>query len=101
MGLFSMFCISATHRQSVAARVADAQAMAPRLVMRHAMPMHHRMKMRNSSQLLLRQRRMLPAEVGRGRVLADLDDAAANGAGAAEVLEQRLAVVAADGAGEL
>ena len=24
----------------------DAQAMAPRLVMRHAMPMHHRMKMR-------------------------------------------------------
>ena len=23
----------------------DAQAMAPRLVMRHAMPMHHRMKM--------------------------------------------------------
>ena len=24
----------------------DAQAMAPRLVMRHAIPMHHRMKMR-------------------------------------------------------
>ena len=24
----------------------DAQAMAPRLVMRHAMPMHHRIKMR-------------------------------------------------------
>ena len=24
----------------------DAQAMAPRLVMRHALPMHHRMKMR-------------------------------------------------------
>jgi len=24
----------------------DAQAMAPRLVMQHAMPMHHRMKMR-------------------------------------------------------
>ena len=24
----------------------DAQAMAPRLVMRHALPMHHRMRMR-------------------------------------------------------
>src|SRR5215468_10065954 len=46
---------------------------------------------------LLRQRRMRPAEVGRSRILADLDDAAADGAGAGEVLEQRFAVVAADG----
>ena len=49
---------------------------------------------------LLRHRRMRPAEIGCGRILADLDDAAADGAGAGEVLEQRFAVVAADGAGE-
>jgi len=36
-----------------------------------------------------------------GGVLADLDDATADGAGAGEVLEQRLAVIAADRAGEL
>ncbi len=50
--------------------------------------------------LRLLQRRMRPAEIRRRRILADLDDAAADGAGAGEVLEQRLAIVAADGAGE-
>jgi len=50
---------------------------------------------------LLRQWRMRPAEIRRRRILADLDDAAADGAGAGEMLEQRFAVVAADGAGEL
>src|SRR4051812_13104753 len=49
---------------------------------------------------LLRQIRVRPAEIRRRRILADLDDAAADGAGAGEVVEQRLAVVAADGAGE-
>ena len=44
---------------------------------------------------------MRPAEVGRCRILADLDDAAADRAGAGEMLEQRLAVAAADRAGEL
>ena len=50
--------------------------------------------------LRLLQRRMRSAEIRCCRILADLDDAAADGAGAGEVLEQRLAVVAADGAGE-
>ena len=50
--------------------------------------------------LLLRQMRVWPAEIGGSFILADLDDAAADGAGAAEMLEQRLAVAAADGAGE-
>src|SRR5258708_23694666 len=50
---------------------------------------------------LLPQLRVRAAEVGCGGVLADLDDAAADGAGAGEVLEQRLAVIAADRAGEL
>ena len=50
---------------------------------------------------LLSQRRMRPAEVRCCRILPDLDDAAADGAGAGEVLEQRFAVVAADRAGEL
>ena len=44
---------------------------------------------------------MRPAEIGRRRILADLHDAAADGAGAGEMREQRLAVAAADGAGEL
>ena len=38
---------------------------------------------------------------GAAEILADLDDAAADGAGAGEVLEQRFAVAAADRAGEL
>ena len=38
---------------------------------------------------------------GAAEILADLDDAAADGAGAGEMLEQRLAVAAADRAGEL
>ena len=50
---------------------------------------------------LLSQLRVRTAEVGRGGILADLDDAAADGAGAGEMLEQRLAVVAADRAREL
>src|SRR5882757_5534682 len=49
---------------------------------------------------LLRQIRMRPAEIRRSRILADLDDAAADGAGAGKMFEQRFAVVAADGAGE-
>src|SRR5260370_27169335 len=50
---------------------------------------------------LLPQLRVRTAEVGGGGVLADLDDAAADRAGAGEVPEQRLAVIAADRAGEL
>jgi len=42
-----------------------------------------------------------PAKIRRGGVLTDLDDAAADGAGAAKMLEQRFAVVAADRAGQL
>ena len=45
--------------------------------------------------------RVRPAEIGRRGILADLDDAAADRAGAGEVLEQRLAVAAADRAREL
>jgi hypothetical protein len=41
------------------------------------------------------------AEVGRGGILADLDDAAANGAGAGEMVEQRFAVAATDRARQL
>ena len=47
------------------------------------------------------QLRVRPAEVGRRRILADLDDAAADRAGAGEMFEKRLAVAAADRAGEL
>src|SRR5439155_20161025 len=50
---------------------------------------------------LLPQRRMRPSEIRRCRILADLDDAAADGAGAGEILEQRFAVVAADRARQL
>ena len=49
---------------------------------------------------LLRQIRVRAAEVGGGGILADLDDAAADGAGAGEMLEQRFAVAAADRAGQ-
>ena len=49
----------------------------------------------------LLQRRMPTAEIRRRRILTDLDDAAADGAGAGEVLEQRFDGVAADRAGEL
>ena|SRR5829696_9675201 len=49
---------------------------------------------------LLPQRQMRPSEIRGGRILADFDDAAADGAGAGKVLEQRFAVVAADRAGE-
>src|ERR1700680_941407 len=45
--------------------------------------------------------RMRAAEVGRSRILADLDDPATDGAGAGKMLEPRLAVAAADRAGEL
>src|SRR5260370_33565218 len=41
------------------------------------------------------------AEVGGSRILADLDDAATDRTGARKMLEQRLAVAAADRAGEL
>ena len=44
---------------------------------------------------------MWPPEIGRRRVLTDLHNAAADGAGAREVLKQRVAVAAADGAGQL
>ena len=47
-------------------------------------------------QRLVRQLGMRPAEIRRRRILADLDDAAADGARAGEMLEQRLAVAAAD-----
>ena len=43
---------------------------------------------------------MRPAEVRRCGILADLDNAAADGAGAGEMLEQRLAVAAADRPGQ-
>src|SRR5690349_363330 len=49
----------------------------------------------------LLQRWLLPAEIRCGGILADLEDAAADGAGAGEMVEQRLAIVAADSAGEL
>src|SRR5689334_16472858 len=49
----------------------------------------------------LLQRRLLPAEIRCSGILADLEDAAADGACSCEMLEQRLAIVAADGAGEL
>src|ERR1700756_3778828 len=52
------------------------------------------------STRLLRQMFMRPAEIGRGRILADLDDAASDGAGAGKMLEQRFAVIAADRTGE-
>src|ERR1700721_2986664 len=44
---------------------------------------------------LLLQIRMRAAEVGGGGILADLDDAAADGAGPGEMLEQRLAAAPA------
>src|SRR6266481_724687 len=50
---------------------------------------------------LLVQLRVWAAEVGRCRILADLDNAAADRAGAGEMLEQRLAVAAADRARQL
>src|ERR1700733_16113025 len=50
---------------------------------------------------LVAQLRVRPPETGGGGILADLDNAAANRAGAGEMLEQRLAVAAADGPGEL
>src|SRR5262245_12279613 len=46
----------------------------------------------------IRQAGMRAAEVGRGRVLTDRDDALADRSGAGEVVEQRVAVTAADGA---
>src|SRR5207249_9910694 len=49
---------------------------------------------------LLHQMRVRAAEVGRSRILTDLDDAASNRTGARKMLEQRLAVAAADRAGE-
>jgi hypothetical protein len=49
---------------------------------------------------LLSQLRVGAAEVGRRGILADLDDAAADGAGAGKMLEQRFAVIAADRAGQ-
>src|SRR5712692_9875510 len=45
--------------------------------------------------------RVRSAEVGRRRILADLDDAAADGAGAGEMFEQRFTVVAANGTRQL
>src|SRR5205814_6780258 len=48
---------------------------------------------RNFSIRLLAQLRVRTAEIGCRRILADLDDAAADGAGAAEMLEQCLAVI--------
>src|SRR5262249_29669787 len=54
-----------------------------------------------AGRMLLLQIRMRPAEVGGGRILAGLDDAATDGAGAGEVVEQRFAVAAPDRAGEL
>src|ERR1700722_19973618 len=50
---------------------------------------------------LLAQLRVRPAEIGYGGILADLDDAASDRAGAGEMLEQRLAVAASDRAGQL
>src|SRR5258708_10131799 len=50
---------------------------------------------------LLLQLRVRTAEIGRGRILAGLDDAAADRAGAGEMLEQCLAVTAAAGAREV
>src|SRR6266851_6178949 len=50
---------------------------------------------------LLSQLRVRTAEVGRGRILADLDNAAADRAGAGEMRKQRLAVAAADRARQL
>ena len=47
---------------------------------------------RTGSIRLLRQMRVRAVEVGRGRILADLDNAAADGAGAGEMREQRLPV---------
>ena len=49
---------------------------------------------------LVRQIGQWAAEIGRGRILADLDNAAADGAGAGEVVEQRFTVTATDRAGE-
>ena len=46
------------------------------------------------------QLRVRPAEIRRGGILADLDNAAADRAGAGKMLEQRLAVAAADRARE-
>src|ERR1700730_15341747 len=48
---------------------------------------------------LVRQARMGAAEIGCGRILADRHDALADGAGAGEMFEQRVAVAAPDGAG--
>src|SRR5947207_2101498 len=53
-----------------------------------------------ASLRLLGQIRMRAAEIGGGGILADLDDAAADGAGAGKMLEQRIAVAPADRAGE-
>ena len=43
---------------------------------------------------------MRAAEIRRGRILADIDDAFADGAGAGELLEQRIAVALADRLGQ-
>src|SRR4051794_9520276 len=69
----------------------DAGTIHPLILAARIGPRHRR----------LRQRRVRPAEVGRRRVLADADDAAADRARAGEVVEQELAVAAADRAGEL
>ena len=55
---------------------------------------------REKSRRLLPKLRVRATEVGRSGILADLDDAAADGAGAGKMLEQRLAVRATDGTGE-
>src|SRR5262249_40620420 len=54
-----------------------------------------------TSARLLAELLMRAAEIGCGGILAGLDDAAADGAGAREMVEQRLAVAAADRAGQL
>src|ERR1700722_17918131 len=62
------------------------------------------MTKRSDGPMLLRllpQLRVRAAEIGCGGILAGLDDAAADRAGAREVFEQRLAVAAANRAGEL
>ena len=55
---------------------------------------------RKASAAALRQTGMRAAEIRRRRILADIDDALADGARARELLEQRLAVAVADRLGQ-
>ncbi|MEH2587151.1 hypothetical protein V1273_000990 [Bradyrhizobium sp. AZCC 1721] len=102
-------CEERATKQSIPPQAAKMDCFAEPVIRRRfastgwlAMTMERPARMREAAPFSLRllQRWMRAPEIRRGGILADLDDAAADGAGAGEMLEQRLAVAAADGAGE-